>query len=79
MLYCAELWKSSISFTQVEATASSLNTNDVFVLKSANSLFVWKGKGASPDEMTAAKYVASLLGGTATEVEESKEPGDGQK
>ncbi|XP_014846463.1 PREDICTED: gelsolin-like [Poecilia mexicana] len=59
---------------EVEATASSLNTNDVFVLKSANSLFVWKGKGASPDEMTAAKYVTSLLGGTATEVEESKEP-----
>nr|AAO63152.1 gelsolin [Anableps anableps] len=54
--------------------ASSLNTNDVFVLKSANSLFVWKGKGASPDEMTAAQYVASLLGGTTTEVDESKEP-----
>ncbi|MED6281345.1 hypothetical protein CHARACLAT_020368, partial [Characodon lateralis] len=59
---------------EVEATASSLNTNDVFVLKTPNSLFVWKGKGASPDEMTAAKYVASLLGGTPTEVEESKEP-----
>uniref|UniRef100_A0A3Q2E2W6 Scinderin like a n=2 Tax=Cyprinodon variegatus TaxID=28743 RepID=A0A3Q2E2W6_CYPVA len=59
---------------EVEATASSLNTNDVFVLKSPNSLFVWKGKGASLDEMTAAKYVAGMLGGTPTEMEESKEP-----
>uniref|UniRef100_A0A1A8GZP3 Gelsolin-like domain-containing protein n=1 Tax=Nothobranchius korthausae TaxID=1143690 RepID=A0A1A8GZP3_9TELE len=59
---------------EVEATASSLNTNDVFVLKSSNSLFVWKGKGANPDELHAAKYVATLLGGTATDVDETKEP-----
>ncbi|KAM4574254.1 scinderin like a [Fundulus diaphanus] len=61
---------------EVEATASKLNTNDVFVLKSPDSLFVWKGKGASPDEMNAAKYVASLLGGTPIEMEESKEKAD---
>ncbi|XP_041862966.1 scinderin like a [Melanotaenia boesemani] len=59
---------------EVVPTASSLNTNDVFVLKNPNSLFLWKGKGASPDEMAAAKYVASLLGGNASEVDETKEP-----
>ncbi|XP_069007055.1 scinderin like a [Embiotoca jacksoni] len=59
---------------EVEPTAASLNTNDMFVLKSPDSLLLWKGQGASPEEMTAAKYVASLLGGTATEVEETKEP-----
>ncbi|KAM4548281.1 scinderin like a [Odontesthes bonariensis] len=59
---------------EVVPTASSLNTNDVFVLKSPNSLFMWEGKGASPDEIAAAKYVSSLLGGTATEVDETKEP-----
>ncbi|XP_054458260.1 scinderin like a [Anoplopoma fimbria] len=59
---------------EVAPTASSLNTNDVFVLKSPDSLFVWKGKGATPEEEDAAKYVAGLLGGTATEVEETKEP-----
>ncbi|XP_070764333.1 scinderin like a [Enoplosus armatus] len=59
---------------EVEPTASSLNTNDVFVLKSPESLFLWKGKGATPEEMAAAKYVAGLLGGTATVVEETKEP-----
>uniref|UniRef100_A0A8C4DT54 Scinderin like a n=1 Tax=Dicentrarchus labrax TaxID=13489 RepID=A0A8C4DT54_DICLA len=59
---------------EVQPTASSLNTNDVFVLKSPESLFMWKGKGATPEEMAAAKYVASLLGGAATEVEEASEP-----
>lgn len=63
-----------VSLTQVEPTASSLNTNDVFVLKSPGSLFLWKGIGGTPEEMTAAKYVAGLLGGTVTEVEETKEP-----
>lgn len=65
-----------VSLTQVEPTASSLNTNDVFVLKTPNSLMQWKGKGAAPEEMAAAKYVATLLGGAATEVEETKEPGE---
>lgn len=58
----------------MEPTASSLNTNDLFVLKSPESLFLWKGTGATEEEMAAAKYVAGLLGGNPTEVEESKEP-----
>ncbi|XP_023272273.1 gelsolin-like [Seriola lalandi dorsalis] len=61
---------------EVEPTASSLNTNDIFVLKSPKSLILWMGKGANPGEMAAAKHVARLLGGTATEVEETKEPAD---
>ncbi|KAK5869326.1 hypothetical protein PBY51_024053 [Eleginops maclovinus] len=59
---------------EVEPSATSLNTNDVFVLKTSDSLFLWKGKGATPEEMDAAQHVASMLGGTATEVEETKEP-----
>ncbi|KAM9848314.1 scinderin like a [Aulostomus maculatus] len=59
---------------EVEPDASSLNTNDVFVLKTLNSLFLWKGHGSTKEEITAAKYVADLLGGTATEIAETKEP-----
>ncbi|KAF3691314.1 Gelsolin Actin-depolymerizing factor [Channa argus] len=58
---------------EVEPTASVLNTNDVFVVKTPDSLVLWKGKGSSPEELVAAKYVAGLLGGNATEVEETKE------
>uniref|UniRef100_A0A8C2IGE5 Macrophage-capping protein n=1 Tax=Cyprinus carpio TaxID=7962 RepID=A0A8C2IGE5_CYPCA len=60
---------------EVEPSASNLNTNDVFVLKSSDCVFVWKGAGASDEEMVAAKYVVSVLGGKPTDVAEGKEPG----
>ncbi|KAF3835695.1 hypothetical protein F7725_028253, partial [Dissostichus mawsoni] len=76
---CTRLFHIRLSSTkatravEVEPTASSLNTNDVFVLKTPDSLFLWKGKGAAPEEMGAAQHVATMLGGTATVVEETKE------
>ncbi|KAM9383800.1 scinderin-like [Pholidichthys leucotaenia] len=59
---------------EVNASACSLNTNDMFVLKTPDDLFIWKGKGASSEEMEVANYVAELLGGAGTEVEEEQEP-----
>ncbi|XP_073709554.1 scinderin like b isoform X1 [Misgurnus anguillicaudatus] len=59
---------------EVEPSASKLNTNDVFVLKTPDSVFVWKGVGASDEEMLAAKNLVSVLGGSATDVAEGKEP-----
>lgn len=56
--------------------ASYLNTNDVFVLKTPRSLWQWKGEGATQEEIGAAKHVAKILGGSVTEVEETKEPGE---
>lgn len=61
--------------SQVEASASNLNTNDVFVLKSSNALFVWRGTGASDEEMEAAKHVVGFLGGSPSQVSEGKESG----
>lgn len=48
----------------------------MFVLKSANSVFVWKGAGASQEELLAANHVVTVLGGSATNVAEGKEPGE---
>ncbi|XP_026801974.3 scinderin like b [Pangasianodon hypophthalmus] len=59
---------------EVNPCASSLNSNDVFVLKSPDSLFVWRGVGASEEEAKDAKYVVSFLGGKPTDVAEGKEP-----
>uniref|UniRef100_A0A673L9H8 Macrophage-capping protein n=1 Tax=Sinocyclocheilus rhinocerous TaxID=307959 RepID=A0A673L9H8_9TELE len=59
---------------EVEPTASKLNTNDVFVLKCPDGLFLWKGVAASEEEMAAAKHVCSFLGGSATDISEGKEP-----
>ncbi|XP_072220495.1 scinderin like b [Leuresthes tenuis] len=61
---------------EVEASASNLNTNDVFVLKSSNALSVWRGMGASDGEMEAAKHVVGFFGGSAIQVSERKEPAD---
>uniref|UniRef100_A0A8C5EIL0 Gelsolin-like n=1 Tax=Gouania willdenowi TaxID=441366 RepID=A0A8C5EIL0_GOUWI len=61
---------------EVLATAASLNTNDVFVLKTTSALFMWRGTGATDEEMKAAKHVEMFLGGNATPVAEGKEPAD---
>ncbi|KAK7945167.1 hypothetical protein WMY93_000895 [Mugilogobius chulae] len=61
---------------QVKACASLLNTNDVFVAKSPSALFVWKGAGASDEEMNAAKHVVGFLGGSPASVSEGREPAD---
>ncbi|XP_060762497.1 scinderin like b [Neoarius graeffei] len=59
---------------EVTPCASNLNSNDVFVLKSPQSLFVWRGVGATAEEALGAKFVVSFLGGNPTEVAEGKEP-----
>uniref|UniRef100_A0A4W5QXS0 Scinderin like b n=1 Tax=Hucho hucho TaxID=62062 RepID=A0A4W5QXS0_9TELE len=59
---------------EVEPSASFLNANDVFVLKSSDAMFVWRGVGASEEEMAAAKHVVGILGGSASDVSEGKEP-----
>ncbi|CAL9688482.1 unnamed protein product [Knipowitschia caucasica] len=61
---------------EVQVSASSLNTNDVFVLKSASGVFVWRGAGASEEEMSASKHVVSFLGGSPASVSEAREPAE---
>uniref|UniRef100_A0AAQ4PMM2 Scinderin like b n=1 Tax=Gasterosteus aculeatus aculeatus TaxID=481459 RepID=A0AAQ4PMM2_GASAC len=56
--------------------ASNLNTNDVFVLKSPSALYVWRGVGASDEELAASKHVVAFLGGNAQSVSEGSEPAD---
>ncbi|XP_059390518.1 advillin-like isoform X1 [Carassius carassius] len=47
--------------TEVPTRASSLNTNDVFLLKTHQNIFLWYGKGCSGDEREMGKAVADLL------------------
>ncbi|XP_056104841.1 advillin isoform X2 [Rhinichthys klamathensis goyatoka] len=47
--------------TEVPARASSLNTNDVFLFKTHQTVFLWYGKGCSGDEREMGKAVADLL------------------
>ncbi|XP_058620742.1 advillin isoform X2 [Onychostoma macrolepis] len=47
--------------TEVPSRATSLNTNDVFLLKTHQNVFLWYGKGCSGDEREMGKAVADLL------------------
>ena len=44
---------------EVTARAASLNSNDVFLMKTPDKSFVWEGSGASDDEKAFAHFVAN--------------------
>ncbi|XP_062235290.1 villin-1 isoform X2 [Platichthys flesus] len=47
--------------TEVLARASSLNTNDVFLLRTDQMCYLWYGKGCSGDERVMARAMADVL------------------
>ncbi|XP_037535559.1 advillin [Nematolebias whitei] len=47
---------------EVPALASSLNSNDVFLLNSQSGIYLWCGKGSSGDERAMAKEVSAVIG-----------------
>nr|XP_056712977.1 scinderin isoform X2 [Euleptes europaea] len=62
---------------EVDVSATSLNSNDVFVLKlPQNSGYTWVGKGASKEEEKGAQYVANVLRCRTSRIEEGQEPGE---
>ncbi|XP_056590774.1 advillin [Triplophysa dalaica] len=63
---------------EVPALSASLNSNDVFLLKSQFGVFLWYGKGSSGDERAMAKEVSAFIGQGATEeiMAEGQEPNE---
>ncbi|XP_048341248.1 villin-1 isoform X2 [Sphaerodactylus townsendi] len=62
---------------EVSPCAASLNSNDVFILKSQTCCYLWYGKGCSGDEREMAKTVADLLSKTEkVVVAEGQEPAE---
>ncbi|KAM9712341.1 villin-1 isoform 2-T2 [Menidia menidia] len=63
--------------TEVTARASSLNTNDVFLLKTDQICYLWYGKGCSGDERVMARAVSDVLTRQDKQVVmEGQEPAD---
>ncbi|MEE6471775.1 hypothetical protein FKM82_009370 [Ascaphus truei] len=52
---------------EVPAFSSSLNSNDVFLLKTQSEHYLWYGKGSSGDEREMAKQLAAILSGGGEE------------
>ncbi|KAG8538042.1 hypothetical protein GDO81_023383, partial [Engystomops pustulosus] len=62
---------------EVPVRASSLNSNDVFVLKTKGTCYLWCGKGCSGDERAMAKHVADIISrGEKIVVAEGQEPAE---
>nr|XP_014708018.2 villin-1 [Equus asinus] len=60
---------------EVPARATSLNSNDVFILKTPSCCYLWYGKGCSGDEREMAKTVADIISRTEKQVVvEGQEP-----
>ncbi|KAM8976191.1 advillin [Pelodytes ibericus] len=52
---------SNTKAMEVPAFSSSLNSNDVFLLKAQTDHYLWYGKGSSGDEREMAKHLAAIL------------------
>ncbi|XP_041638672.1 advillin [Cheilinus undulatus] len=52
---------SNTKAIEVPALASSLNSNDVFLLRSQSGIYLWCGKGSSGDERAMAKEVSTVI------------------
>uniref|UniRef100_A0A4W5KGP6 Gelsolin n=1 Tax=Hucho hucho TaxID=62062 RepID=A0A4W5KGP6_9TELE len=61
---------------EVDAAASNLNSNDVFVLVTPASSFIWVGKGTSDSEKHGAQKLSDVLGVSASELAEGEEAED---
>ncbi|XP_019513203.1 PREDICTED: advillin isoform X1 [Hipposideros armiger] len=69
--------KSNTKAVEVPAFASSLNSNDVFLLRTQAEHYLWYGKGSSGDERAMAKELAGILcDGTEDAVAEGQEPAE---
>uniref|UniRef100_A0A8C5R9X7 Gelsolin n=1 Tax=Leptobrachium leishanense TaxID=445787 RepID=A0A8C5R9X7_9ANUR len=61
---------------EVDASASNLNSNDAYVLKTPSAAFLWVGQGASDAEKRGAQELLSILGVSASQIAEGGEPDD---
>ncbi|KAM9073182.1 advillin isoform 1-T1 [Megaptera novaeangliae] len=69
--------KSNTKAVEVPAFTSSLNSNDVFLLRTQTEHYLWYGKGSSGDERAMAKELAGLLcDDTENTVAEGQEPAE---
>ncbi|XP_077161625.1 gelsolin isoform X3 [Paroedura picta] len=60
---------------ELDPAAQELNSNDAFVLKTPSATYLWVGQGASDAEKSGAKELLKVLGVSATQVAEGREPG----
>lgn len=71
-----DVYESCLLTSQLDATASQLNSNDAFVLVTPGGSFLWMGAGASDGEKQGAQQLCNILGVSASEMFEGGESGE---
>lgn len=61
---------------EIDASASNLNSNDTFVLKTPSAAYLWVGQGASDAEKRGARELLKVLGVSGSEIAEGSETDD---
>ncbi|EMP34604.1 Gelsolin [Chelonia mydas] len=59
---------------ELDAVASELNSNDVFVLKTPSAAYLWVGQAASDTEISGAQELLKILGARPVQIAEGSEP-----
>lgn len=75
-MLCGRRFLGQVAFDEVEMTASSLCSGFPYLITDEGRCYLWKGKGADVDELSAAKLVGMELAltGELLEYEEGSEP-----
>ena len=74
MLQIKSFGQNNTKATQVDYKASSLNSNDVFVIcQGGNAFYIWCGKGSTGDEREIAKAIVTARKKEPAMVFESQE------
>ncbi|KAL1131315.1 hypothetical protein AAG570_010933, partial [Ranatra chinensis] len=68
----------NVRAVQVEENASSLNTNDVFILETPNNCYLWIGQGSNQEEKVFAENIKGMVCGESEIIPlvEGEEPQD---
>lgn len=75
-MLCCRRAQGGIALDEVELSRSSLCAGFPYLLSTPDKLYLWKGRGAAPDELGAARLMAfdQAVNGEVKEIHEGQEP-----
>ncbi|KAI0128751.1 hypothetical protein BJ170DRAFT_580027 [Xylariales sp. AK1849] len=75
-MLCGRRYHGQIVFDEVDFTPAALCSGFPYLITSAGSCYLWKGKGSGVDELSCARLIGMdyALSGEMAEVEDGREP-----
>ncbi|TQS33061.1 hypothetical protein Golomagni_06607, partial [Golovinomyces magnicellulatus] len=75
-MLCGRRYMNQVAFDEIDSVTASLCAGFVYIVSHSGQCYLWKGKGAGVDELSAAKLVGMEIAvmGELVEVDEGNEP-----